>query len=65
IAEYEQALEVGAPCDKPYTCYQLAVVYKELGQLSVATEYIQKTLEQLPEHKEAQELLNELDRLSQ
>ncbi len=65
IAEYEKALEVEAPCDKPYTYYRLAMVYKELGQLSVATEYIQKTLERLPEHKEAQELLAELENLAQ
>ena len=63
IAEYEKALEVGCPRDDLYTYYQLAVVYKDLGKFSAAREYAQKTLEAFPEHKEAKELLAELDRL--
>jgi len=65
IASYEQALEYEHPGEGTETFYGLATVHKKVGDYSTAREYLQKALEQLPEHKEAQELLNELDRLSE
>lgn len=65
IADYKRALEYEKSWEQPDTFCELAKLHKELGQLSVAREYVQKTLERLPEHKEAQELLDELDRLVQ
>ncbi len=69
IADYERALNYYGPSrgwpDRPQMYYEIAVAYKELGQFLAARECAEKALAGRPEHKEAQELLNELDRLSE
>lgn len=65
ITNYEQALDYHAPSDRPHIYYEMALAYKELGQFSAAREYAEKALAGRPEYKEAQELLAELDRLSE